>query len=100
MTESKEKVPTFLKASVFAMGIVFVVLLVVLVFLSQKKHKEKKVSCSEFLQIKIGAPIADMQLQRGNIIVLTKMNEATNKQEIIKINSNCNKIINRVEFSK
>ena len=82
------------------MGIVFVVLAVALVFMKQKKVAKISNNCHKFLQLKVSGDVKEMQLQGNNIIILTKPNLVTKKQEIIKIDSNCAVIINKIELSQ
>ena len=90
----------FLKASVIGMGIVFVVALFAFVIIKQKRSSQKIESCKNFLQLQITGEVDKMELQGSNIIILTKPNPKTKKQEIIKINSNCTSVINRIELTQ
>jgi len=90
----------FLKASVIAMGIVFVVALFAFVIIKQKKSSQKIESCKNFLQLQIAGEVDKMELQGNNIIILTKPNSKTKKQEIIKIDSGCTSVINRIELTQ
>lgn len=89
----------FLKASVIAMGIVFVVLLAALIILKSKKPTQKVSNCESFLKVQVTEEIEDMEIQNNQIIVLTKFNSKTKKQEIIKFDSSCLKITNRIELN-
>ncbi|MCE3255324.1 MAG: hypothetical protein K0R25_818 [Rickettsiaceae bacterium] len=90
----------FLKSSVIALGIVFMVLFVVLIFAKQKKSVQKSRDCQDFLQLKILGEVEKMELQGSNIIILTKRNSKTGKQEIVKIDGNCTSVISRIELSQ
>ena len=90
----------FLKSSVVAMGIIFVVLFVALIFVRQKKVNKISANCQKFLQLQILGEVQKMELQGNNIIILTSPNRATKKQEIIKIDSNCVAIINKIELNQ
>ena len=90
----------FLKASVIGMGIVFVVMLFAFIIIKQKKAATQSDSCQKFLQLQTTGEVDKMELQGSNIIILTKPNAKTKKQEIIKIDSNCTSIINRIELSQ
>jgi hypothetical protein len=135
----------FLKSSVLAMGIVFIVLVVMLIFVKQRKVdainqlpkgfvldsfdnsalpagfvankpgqelktlEKKKIlmdkleignNCQKLLQLKIAGEVQEIKLQGNNIIILTKLNPTTKKQEIIKIDSNCVAVINKIELSQ
>ena len=90
----------FLKSSVIGMGLVFVVLLVALILIKQKKSHLQANNCSDLLQLQIAGEVDKMELQGSNIIILTKPNSKTKKQEIIKVDSNCASIINRIELSQ
>lgn len=57
-------------------------------------------NCTDFLQLKVEGEIEQMQLQNDVIIILTKPNLKTKKQEIIRIDSNCSKVINRIEINQ
>ena len=87
-----------LKSSVIAMGIVFVVLLVAFVFIKQKNPSKKIDSCQKFLHLEVSGEIDKMELQGSNIIIVTKINPKTKKQEIIKIDNSCTQVINRIEL--
>lgn len=89
----------FLKASVIAMGIVFLVLLSVLIILKSKKPTQKVSACENFLKVQAVEEIEDMEIVGNQIIVLTKFNSKTKKQEIIKFDSSCLKITNRIELN-
>jgi hypothetical protein len=89
-----------LKASVIGMGIVFVVALVAFVVIKQKKSQQQTNNCAKFLQLQIPGEVAQMELQGNNIIILTKANSKTKKQEIIKIDNSCTAVINRIELSQ
>ncbi len=99
-TKSTNKSLIFLKASTIAMGLVFVVLLIALILIKQKKSHQQVQSCADFIQLKITGEVDKMELQGSNIIILTKPNYKTKKQEIIKIDSNCVTVINRIELSQ
>jgi hypothetical protein len=90
----------FLKASVIAMGIFFLVALFAFVIIKQKRSSQKIDSCKNFLQLQIAGEVDKMELQGSNIIILTKPNSKTKKQEIIKIDSNCTSVINRIELTQ
>jgi hypothetical protein len=98
----------FLKASVIAMGIVFLVMLVALIIVKQKKsttqnmeqNMAKNDGCQKFLQLKIAGEVDKMELQGNNIIILTKPNNQTKTQEIIKIDSHCTSVINHIELTQ
>lgn len=87
-----------LKASVIGMGIVFVVALFAFIIIKQKKIGQKTNNCQKYLQLQIAGEISQMELQGNNIIILTKPNIKTKIQEIIKIDSNCTTILNRIEL--
>ncbi len=92
----------FLKSSVVVMGIFFIVLFFALIILKQKKSTSKENICQKYLKLEEVGEIDKMELQGNNIIILTKPNSKTQnqpkKQEIIKIDSNCLAIINRIEL--
>jgi len=90
----------FLKSSVIVMGFVFVVLLIALILIKQKKSHQQVNNCSDFLQLKIAGKVDKIHLQGSSIIILTKPNLKTKKQEIIKVDSNCVAIINRIELDQ
>ncbi len=90
----------FLKASAIAMGIVFFVALFAFIIIKQKKSSQKIESCKNFLQLQVAGKVDKMELRGNNIIILTKPNPKTKKQEIIKIDSNCVTVINRIELSQ
>ncbi len=90
----------FLKASVLGMGIVFVVLIFAFVFIKQKKSNKKVDNCQKFLQLNVSGEVDKIELQGNQIIILTKFNSKTNKQEIIKIDSNCAAVISKIELSQ
>lgn len=90
----------FLKASVIGMGIVFVVMLFAFVIIKQKKSASISDNCQKFLQLQTTGEVDKMELQGSNIIILTKPDLKTKKQEIIKIDSNCVALINRIELSQ
>ncbi|MFT6386549.1 MAG: hypothetical protein ACJAUU_001244 [Rickettsiales bacterium] len=92
------KTMILLKASTIAMGIVFVVLLIAFLLIKQKRSGQKISKCADFLETQISGEIKEMKIDGSSIIILTKPNEAKT-QEIIKINSNCAKIINRIQFN-
>lgn len=101
--EKTQKQPSksfiFLKASVVAMGIVFLVLLAVLIILKSKKPTQKISNCETFLKVQIAEEIEDMEIQGNQITILTKFNSKTKKQEIIKFDSSCLKITNKIELN-
>ncbi len=102
MTKEPQK-PTksliFLKASVIAFGIVFLVLFAALLILKAKKSDQKPVSnCEKLLQLEITGEVEKMEAQGNSLTILTKLNPKTRKQEIIKFDNNCVKIINRIEL--
>ena len=99
-TQGTNKSLIFLKSSIIVMGIVLVVLLIALIVLKQKKSTAKNDNCQDFLQLQIAGEVDKIKLQGSNIIILTKPNSKTRKQEIIKIDSNCTKVINRIELSQ
>ncbi|MES2677301.1 MAG: hypothetical protein V4612_03175 [Pseudomonadota bacterium] len=99
-TKSANKSLIFLKASTIAMGLVFVVLLIALILIKQKKSSLQTSNCESFLQLKIAGEVDKIELQGNNIIILTKPNPKTKKQEIVKIDSNCTTIINRIELQQ
>ena len=82
------------------MGVVFVVLIIALVFIKQKKSQQQVKNCTDFLQLQIAGEVDKIEVQGNNIIILTKPNLKTTRQEIIKIDSNCVKVINRIELTK
>ncbi len=90
----------FLKASVIGMGIVFVVMLLAFIIIKQKKSTAQTNNCQKFLQLQVTGEVDKMELQGSNIIILTKANSKTKKQEIIKLDSNCVAVINRIELSQ
>jgi len=89
-----------LKSLVVGMGVVFVVLIIALVFIKQKKSQQQVKNCTDFLQLQIAGEVDKIEVQGNNIIILTKPNLKTTRQEIIKIDSNCVKVINRIELTK
>ena len=90
----------FLKASVIGMGIVFMVMLLAFIIIKQKKSVQQSDNCQKFLQLQVTGEVDKMELQGGNIIILTKANSKTHKQEIIKIDSSCVAVINRIELNQ
>ena len=90
----------FLKSSVLAMGIVFVVMVIALFFIKQKKVDKISNNCQKFLQLTIAGDVQEMNLQGNYIIILTKPNSITKRQEIIKIDSNCAVVINKIELNQ
>ena len=90
----------FLKSSVIAMGIVFIVLIFSFILIKQKKSNQKTNDCPQLIQLKVDNQIEKMELQNNNIIILTKYNPRTNTQEIIKIDSNCTRIINHIKLQQ
>ena len=80
--KSPNKSLIFLKASTIAMGLIFVVLLIALILIKQKKSHQKINNCADFLQLKIVGEVDKMEFQGSNIIILTKPNFKTKKQEI------------------
>jgi hypothetical protein len=89
----------FLKATTIAMGIVFVVLLIAFFLIKQKKSSPKISKCSDFLETEISGKIQEMTISGNYIIVLTEQNPKTKKQEIIKIDSKCSTIKNKIQFN-
>ena len=98
-TKNTNKSLIFLKSSVIALGIVFVVMIFAFVIIKQKKSSKKIESCKNFLQLQVAGEVDKMELQGNNIIILTKLNSKTKKQEIIKIDGNCTSVINRIELT-
>ena len=90
----------FLKSSVLAMGIVFVVMVIALFAMKQKKVDKISNNCQKFLQLTIAGDVQEMNLQGNYIIILTKPNSITKRQEIIKIDSNCSVVINKIELNQ
>ena len=88
----------FLKSSVIALGLVFIVLLTTLIVVKGKKDQKKITSCKEFLNQKLTDEIAELKIGDKNIIILTKKNSKTNQQEILTLSNNCAKIINHYQF--
>ncbi|MFT6077358.1 MAG: hypothetical protein ACJA02_000299 [Myxococcota bacterium] len=92
------KTMILLKASTIAMGIVFVVLLIAFLLIQQKRSGQIVNKCDDFLETQISGEIKEIKIDGNSIIILTKQNR-DKKQEIIRINSNCAKIINRIQFN-
>lgn len=89
----------FLKASVVAMGIIFAVLLITLIFVKKNKNQQEKNNCPQYSILEITNGIAKMELQgSNNIIILTNKDPKTGSQKIIKIDSHCYDIINSLEI--
>jgi hypothetical protein len=102
MTQEPKKITKSLilvKATTIALGIVLVVLMMVLLIVSQKEPKQKANNCAEFLQINITGEVEQMTIDGKHITILTKKNQKNKTQEIIKIDSNCAKIINHIKFN-
>lgn len=100
-SKNQSKSLIFLKASVVALGIVFVVLFAALIILKSKKPNQnqvKEISCADGLKTRIIGEVQTMSVQGDKVVILTKLNSKTKKQEIIKFDSSCLKIINRIEF--
>jgi hypothetical protein len=99
-TKNTNKSLIFLKSSVIALGIVFVVMIFSFAIITQKKSNKKIEACKNFLALQIAGEVDKIELQGNNIIILTKPNSKTKKQEIIKIDSNCASVINRIELTQ
>jgi hypothetical protein len=52
--------------------------------IKQKKSHQQVNNCSDFLQLKIAGKVDKIHLQGSSIIILTKPNLKTKKQEIMK----------------
>jgi hypothetical protein len=91
------KTMILLKASTIALGIFFVVLIIAFLLIKQKRSGQTINKCANFLETQISGEIKEMKISGNSIIILTKPNQAKT-QEIIKIDSNCAKIINRIQF--
>jgi uncharacterized membrane protein len=90
----------FVKATAIALGIVLVVLMMVLLIVSQKQSTKESSLCQKFLEINTAGEVEKMEVSGSQIIILTKPNPETGGQEIIKLNSNCAKIINHFKISR
>jgi len=97
----------FLKSSVIALGLIFLVLLSLLLFLKLKKDSGKSTSGSykkisaqycgdQNQQISISSPVAKIIDTKSGIILLTKVKN--NQQELLTLDKKCGLIINRKRF--
>lgn len=87
----------FLKSSVIAMGVIFVVLLAVLVILKNKKINSKPNECNENAIVNVGAEVERVELSDGYILVITKPNNG--ERGVVKIDR-CGKVVDRVILKK
>lgn len=89
-----------LKATVFALGLVFVVLLFAFILVKNKGYKKQDAAlsdCTSTKTILLEEEVQKVELQDGVIVVLTKENK--NKiQQIIRIGATCGQEINRVNL--
>ena len=98
-SKEKNKPLIFLKATTIALGIVLMVLVIALIIASQRKSSTKISSCQDYLEINLAGKVEQMEVSKGEIVILTKADEKNRTQEIIKLNSNCVKVINRIKIS-
>jgi hypothetical protein len=83
----------FIKASVIALGIVFVVLVAALFILKTKQVKSEK-NCQE-LEVKISTKIQEFKSEENSLTIITEANKS-GQIEVIKIdNRSCPKIVNK-----
>ena len=97
----------FLKSSVIALGLIFLVLLSLLLFLKLKKGSDKTASVSHkkisaqycndsSRKIIISSPISKIIDTKSGIILLTKVKN--NQQELLTLDKKCGLILNRKRF--
>lgn len=87
----------FLKSSVIALGIVFVVALLALVMVKNRNSSKVQASkCSDTALVTISQNIERVEFRDNYIFVVTNPNLKTGEQEIVKIDANCGVVLSRI----
>lgn len=90
----------FIKSSVLALGIIFLVLLVLLVFMKLNQNKQIKqevVSCNSQKEISIPNQVDQLIESKKDIVILTKPKNGF--QELLTLDRKCGLIKTRVKLT-
>jgi hypothetical protein len=102
MTKNKKpkKSLIFLKASVLAFGLVFLVLLVLLVFMKLNQNnqiKQEVVSCKLQKEVTVPNQVDQLIESRKDIIILTKPKNGS--QDLLTLDKKCGLIKGRIKLT-
>jgi hypothetical protein len=98
---NKNKSLIFIKSTVVSLGIILMVMMISLIMVKYKRSQIKnQIKCDDNLNISVKTEIEKFEVQGSDIVVLTKVNSKSGKQEIIRFDSNCGRIISKTTFAQ